>query len=320
MSGSPAGATGMRGHPARRWRGPAALCRLAATLLFALATAQAFADGDKPVVLVQFENRVDAFTRNLPDRAASEREIVQKLAAAFARRYAFADWRATAPAGRTALGTLIVRLQADATTAPSPRVFVQLFRAARVAGGQPVDLRLNPIEIYEPTNLAWDTNNRRAFETRLLGRTLATVGNDAFQDDFVTRFVSSLPIASSIIPQADERVIDVPVAWTQNLLASDAELVVQFDKASRRGEMRLGDITSRANTGAPGGFPARLRGSIRSAAFDSRPLPLDARRWNAGIPDLLSGARAFCFIAKYRERDALSPDDDLFAVPAGESP
>jgi hypothetical protein len=295
---------------------------LALSMLFTLFAAPAFAEGDKPVVLVQFANQVGAFTRNLPERAASEREIVQKIAAAFARRYAFADWRATAPAGRTTLGTLILRLQADASTAPSPRVSVLLYRAARVAGGQPVDLRLNPIEIYEPTNLVWDTNNRRAFETRLLTRTLATVGSDAFQPGFVERFVSTLPIASSVIPQPNERVIDVPVAWTQNLLAADAELVVRFDKSSRQGEMRLGNISSQLtrpeNPGAPGNaFPARLRGSLRSAAFDSQPLPLDARQWNAGLPDLLRGARAFCFIAVYRERDALSPDDDLFAVPAG---
>ena len=268
----------------------------------------------KPYVSVSFQVAVPEFQRNLPQLAQAEVVIARALAAMFADSYAFADWSAGGPRTGTQLGTLILKLEKDESTRPGPKVFVRFYGA--VPGGTLRATKIPEIEIYAPSFLNWDTNNRAAFEARLLGNAAPIVRTPAFQAEFFQHFLALLPIASTVLPRATERVIDIPVQWTQNLLAPESILTVRFGKSVQQtkleGSMTLTNITAHVEAApAAGGAaaPARLRGSVTAATFDAKPLLLDASRWNKRLPELLSGAKAYCFIAVYKGRDSLLPED-----------
>jgi len=294
--------------------------------LFAAAIAMASdaALAGKPEVLVQFEINVPAFTRNLPERAQAEQTVRTALAAEFERQYVFAHWLAQAPAqSQMQLGRLVLRMEQNPNTQPNPQVFVHWFGASANPGAGLVDLGFEPIEIYSPGNPNWDTNSRPDFETRLLRKTLEKVRTDAFHEEFFKRFLARLPIASAVVPQSAERVIEIPVRWSEVLLSSESELVVRFDKlvnqTKQEGSMTLGQIAARiggqtATPEPPPEFPARLRGSITKASFDAKPITLDPQNWNDQLPQILSGAKASCYISVYRPRDELAGDSDRLGL------
>jgi hypothetical protein len=303
---------------------------MAARLAIALSAAAALALGmqpahaAKPEVLVQFEIEVASFNDNLPELDAALLAVRTALAAELGRQFVFADWRVAAPDPAVArLGTLVLRLSADAATRPNPRIFVNWWGTGSSAGSSLRDLGFDPIEIYSPGDLNWDTNDRRAFETRVLGQTMAKMRTTAFREELLERFLKRLPLGSSIVPHATDRVIEIPVQWTELLLSPESQLVVLFDKSvdqtKREGMMTLSRIAARvgpqANPAAPPpAFAAALRGSITAASFDAVPIPLDAQQWNADLPELLSGATAACFISVYKPRDPLAADSDRFGL------
>ena len=288
-------------------------CLGAIATLFAMATTNA-AD-TKPYVAVQFEVAVPEFQRNLPQLAQAQAAVGAALAKVFADKYVFANWSASVPPPAGAqLGTLLLKLEKDDNTRPGPKVFLRFYGA--IPGGAAHVRSIPTIEIYAPSFLNWDTNDRAAFEARLIGNALPIINTAAFQDEFFQHFLALLPIASSVLLRPAERVIDIPVPWTQNLLAPESVLTVRFGKAvqqtKREGSMTLGNITAYVDPPSPSGNAAggaRLRGSITTAVFDAKPLPLDANRWNRQLPDLLSGAKTYCFITVYKGRDSLLPDD-----------
>jgi hypothetical protein len=284
----------------------------------ALAGASAFAG--KPEVLVQFEIAVPAFQRNLPQRAQAEQAVAAAVAAELERQYVFAHWMAQAPAQpQMQLGRLVLRMDQNVAMQPNPQVFVHWFGARAGPGAQLAELGFAPIEIYSPGNPNWDTNSAADFETRLLSKTLEKVRTDAFHDEFFKRFVARLPIASTVVPQATDRVIEIPLRWNEVLFSSETELVVRFDKlvdqTKQEGTMTLGQIAARVGAAtAPAEFPALLRGSITKASFDARPIALDPQNWNDQLLQILSGARAACFISVYKPRDELAGDSDRLGL------
>jgi hypothetical protein len=274
----------------------------------------------KPEVLVQFEIAVPAFQRNLPQRVQAEQTIAAAIAAELERQYVFAHWLAQAPAQpQMRLGRLVLRMDQNPAMQPNPQVFVHWFGARADPGAQLADLGFAPIEIYSPGNPNWDTNSASDFETRLLGKTLEKVRTDAFHDEFFKRFVARLPIASTIVPQAADRVIEIPLRWNEVLFSSETELVVRFDKlvdqTKQEGTMTLGQIAARVGQApAPTEFPALLRGSITKASFDARPINLDPQNWNDQLLQILNGAKTFCYISVYKPRDELAGDSDRLGL------
>lgn len=289
----------------------------------AIAVASDAALAGKPEVLVEFEIAVPAFLRNLPQRAQAEQAIASAIATELERQYVFAHWLAQAPAQpETQIGRLVLRLDQNLAMQPNPQVFVHWFGARAGPGAQLADLGFAPIEIYSPGNPNWDTNSASDFETRLLGKTLEKVQTDAFHDEFFKRFVARLPIASTIVPQAVDRVIEIPLRWNEVLFSSETELVVRFDKqvdqTKQEGSMTLGQIAARvgqsATPVASAEFPALLRGSITKASFDARPITLDPQNWNDQLVQILNGANAFCYISVYKPRDELAGDPDRLGL------
>jgi hypothetical protein len=274
----------------------------------------------KPEVLVQFEIAVPAFQRNLPQRAQAEQAVASAVAVELERQYVFAHWLAQAPAQpQMQIGRLVLRMDQNPAMQPNPQVFVHWFGARAGPGAPLVDLGFAPIEIYSPGNPNWDTNSRPDFETRLLGKALEKVRTDAFHDEFFIRFVKLLPIASTIVPHAADRVIEIPLRWNEVLFSSETELVVRFDKrvnqTKQEGTMTLGQIAARTATAAgPVEFPGLLRGSITKASFDARPITLDPRNWNDQLLQILSGAKASCYISVYKPRDELAGDSDRLGL------
>lgn len=285
-----------------------------ACLGIALVVASALAHAGKPEVLVQFEIAVPAFERNLPERAKAEQNIRKALATELARTYAFANW-STQPAAqpRAQLGRLVLRLEQNPDTRPSPQILVRWLGASGATGAAPADLSLAPIEIYSPGNPNWDTNNRGNFETRLLGKTMEKMRTDAFNAEFFKGFLRRLPIASTIVPQTADRVIEVPVPWDELALSSESELTVVFDKpvdqTRREGSLTLGQIVARIS-GAEAASPA-LRGSITKASFDAKTVVLDQQNWNDQVPAMLNGAQVRCYISVYKPRDPLASESGV---------
>lgn len=290
----------------------------------AIALASAPALAGKPQVLVQFEIEVPAFQRNLPERPQAVQNVSNALATELARQYVFADWLAQAPAqSQMQLGRLVLRMEENRAAQPNPQVFVRWLGAGSSPGATLVDLGFDPIEIYSPGNLNWDTNNRADFETRLLAKTMEKVRTDAFREEFFKRFLAKLPIASTVVPQATDRVIEIPVRWSEMLLASETVLTVRFNKqvnqVTQEGTMVLGQIVARpaapGEAASPTEFPARLRGSVTKADFDAKPIALDTQNWNAQLLQILDGAKASCFITPpYKPRDELTGDSERLGL------
>ena len=275
----------------------------------------------KPQVVVQFEIQVPAFQRNLPEQSQALQHVSSAIAAELARQYEFADWVTQAPAqSETQLGRLVVRMKEEQPrTQPSPRVSVSWFGSSSSTDETLVDLKFDPIEIYSSGNPNWDTNNRADFETRVLAKTMEKVRTDAFRDRFFNVFLANLPIASTIEPQAADRVIEIPVRWSDVLLASESVLTVKFnkqvDEGLQKGTLVLGQIVARAaaagGTAASPEFPARLRGSVTKADFNGASIPLDTQNWNEKLLQVLGGAKAYCFISPpYKPRDELLGDSE----------
>lgn len=286
-----------------------------ACLGFALAAASGAVQAGKPEVLVQFEIAVPAFERNLPERARAQQNISAALATELARSYGFANWSVQTPAHPQAqLGRLVLKMEENLQTQPNPQVSVRWFGASAESGAPPKDLELAPIEIYSPGNPNWDTNNRGNFETRLLGLTMEKMRTDAFKAEFFKQFIARLPIASTIVPQMTDRVIEVPVAWDELALSSESELKVLFAKAvdatPRQGQLTLGQIVARASDPAAAESPVLLRGSITQAMFDARTVVLD-QNWSDQVPVLLNGAQVRCYISVYKPRDPLAGDSGV---------
>jgi hypothetical protein len=201
-------------------------------------------------------------------------------------------------------------------------VFVKLWGTSATPGAELRDLGFRPIDVYSATDPNWDTHNRHAFESRVLEKTLERVRTSAFADEFFLRFIRRLPIGSSVVLDANDRVIEIPVQWNEMLLSPESQLLVRFDKATppttREGTMTLGRIVPRLveQTGGVAAlpeFPARLRGSITEASFDARPIVLN-ENWNEELPQILNGANASCYISIYKPRDELAVDADRFGL------
>ena len=276
----------------------------------------------RPEVVVEFEITVPEFTQNLPERDKAIQTLRNAFANELQRQFVFAHWLTEAPTQpQMQLGRLVVRLEQDKGMKPNPRVFVRLWGAR--PNGPLTELSLPELEIYSPGNPNWDTNNRGDFETRVLTHTMENVRNDSFREKFIKQFISKLPISSAVEPMVTDRVIEIPVRWNEVLLSSETELVVTFDKqvpqGSRTGTMTLGRIVTHVDgqanaAGASPEFPARLRGSITDASFDAVKIPLDQQNWSDQVAQVLSGAKALCFISKYMPRDELAGDADRLGL------
>jgi len=293
--------------------------RIVIGLLLALA-ASFPALATKPAVVVEFEITVTEFTDNLPELDKSIKAVGEALAIELQRQVIFAHWLTVAPADpQMQLGRLVARLEQDTSTGPGPRVFVRLWGAR--PNGPLKELGLPEMEIYSSSNLNWDTNNRRDFETRIVTRTMETIRNDSFRDKLVAQFLGKLPLSTAVEPKAVERVIEIPVRWSEMLLSSETVLLVHFNKSfpdgTREGEIRLGQIVARVDQNAAGAvsaFPARLRGSLKTASFNGGPIDLEPQNWSDEVLRVLADASVNCFILTYKPKDELEGDSDRLGL------
>ena len=289
--------------------------RIAIGLLLALA-ASFPALASKPEVVVEFEITVTEFTENLPEFDQAVQTVRKALATELQRQVIFANWLTAAPADpQMQLGRLVARLEQDTSTGPGPRVFVRFWGAR--PNGPLKELGLPEMEIYSASNLNWDTNNRRDFETRIVSRTMEKIRNDGFRDKLVAQFLGKLPLSSAVEPKSTERVIEIPVRWSEMLLSSETVLLVQIKKSvpdgNREGDFKLVRIVARVDQNAanpPSAFPARLRGSLQEVRFDGQPIDLGQQAWNDEVLRLLANASVNCFILTYKPKDELEGDSD----------
>jgi hypothetical protein len=152
---------------------------------------------------------------------------------------------------------------------------------------------------------------------------MKTINSAGFRDEFVKRFLGRLPLSTAIEPKVTERVIEIPVRWSEMLLSSESVLIVHFNKqlpqGNREGEMKIGKIVARVDNqangaGQPPEFPTRLRGSLTEAMFDGGLLSLNQQNWNDQVPQVLTGAKANCYILKYMPKDELEGDPDRLGL------
>lgn len=293
--------------------------RIAIGLLLALA-ASFPALATKPEVVVEFEITVTEFTDNLPELDKAIQAVREALAIELQRQVIFAHWLTVAPTDpQMQLGRLVARLEQDTSTGPGPRVFVRFWGAR--PNGPLKELGLPEMEIYSSSNLNWDTNNRRDFETRIVNRTMEKIRNDSFRDKLVAQFLGKLPLSTAVEPKAIERVIEIPVRWSEMLLSSETVLIVQFNKSfadgNREGEIRLGQIVARVDqnaTGPSAAFPARLRGSLKAASFNGGAIDLEPQDWSDEVLRVLADANVNCFILTYSPKDELEGDSDRLGL------
>ena len=149
------------------------------------------------------------------------------------------------------------------------------------------------------------------------------INSAGFREEFAKRFLGRLPLSTAIEPKVAERVIEIPVRWSEMLLSSESVLIVRFNKqlpqGNREGEMKIGRIVARVDSpgsdaGQPPEFPARLRGSLTEAMFDGGVLSLNQQNWNDQVPQVLTDATAQCYILKYMPKDTLEADSDLLGL------
>ena len=275
----------------------------------------------KPEVLVQFDVAVEKFSKNLPDLDQARLTVSKSLADELQRQFVFASWLvAPSTQPNTQLGRIVLKMEADDRTQPSATVYVKLWGASAAAGAELQELGFQQIDIYTASDINWATHDRRAFEARVVQKTMERVRNSAFAEEFFTKFIRRLPIARAVVLDANERVIEIPVQWNELLLAPESQLLVRFDKSApvRQGTMTLGRIVPRLAepVAAPAPFaefPARLRGSVTEASFDTHPIVLNDN-WSDQLQQILSDANASCYISVYKPRDELSGDADRFGL------
>ena len=257
-------------------------------------------DPPKPQVLVWFEIDAPKFQR-LPDRQLASGELATRIAAEFGRRYPFADWvtTVTEPANERLIGRVSAKL-VESPGHPGPLIAVRWF--AGFGGADPVEIALQPVEIYAPSNPDWDTHNRAAFVSRVSQRVLPLVASDGFHQQALTRLVQNLPIASSVEPVSQDRVVTIPRLWRDLQLGQESTLRVEFSRRSgevvQEGSLELVRPTQRATVPGIG----RLQAAIRDASFASQSLAL-TQGWNDQLPVLLGGAKVACYIREYRPKE-----------------
>lgn len=279
--------------------------RLLLLLLLLLPVPYAHALDAKPHIVVNFNIEAPTFQRNLPERGAAQDAIGRQLAALIAQRFAFADWTVTAGDAESRLGALVLKLEEDDSTVPNPRIVVRWYGAAGPAVVAGKQLPIPAVEIYAPTNPNWDTNSRRNFQTRVLGKLVDIMRADAFYDQLFSVFVSKLPIAEQVKAVANDRAIDVPVAWRELLLAPESVVVVRFrinsGTAVETGTLKLNPIAPRLVVLDPATNTTStlLRGAVDEATVGVHRLHL-VGNWNDELPNLLNGADVTCYLVKYK--------------------
>jgi len=271
----------------------------------------ALAVDSKPHVVVKFEVAVPAFARNLPNRTQTQDAIGQNLAQRIAGRYPFADWSIAPHSKDARLGSLVLRLEEDNSTAPNPRIVAVWYEQVDTPTAEPSTLSkldIEPIEIYEATNPNWDTNDEKDFATRVTGKLAAAMRSDDFYALFFQLFVQHLSIASNVLAQANDRTIEMPMHWRDMLLAPESVVMVSFRKVTsaglEKGSIRLSPVSARVQIqdAANNVTATTLRGTVERASFGPKALDL-VQHWNDQLPELLRDAVIACFIVDYKRAD-----------------
>ena len=281
----------------------AAAAALLALLLLSAPAGVRAQDPPKPHAVVSFEIQARTFRNNLPQRTAAEDELARLIAGELAQRYGFADWTTQqnapapgAPAG--SIGSLVARL-VESPAQPGPQIQVRWFGGFG-AGAPPAALAIPPIEIYAPSNPNWHSNNKSDFVSHVSQKLLATIRADGFMRGELRReWLQRLPIASSVIARAEDRVIVIPRMWKHLRLGQQSVLAVTFSRGSgaqeERGQLKLVLPSQRPRDPGLGWVQA----GVREASFGTRPLTLTSG-WHSDLPTLLGGATATCFIDDYQ--------------------
>lgn len=295
------------------------LAVLAYALALALATPSARALDAKPHIVVNFGIEAPAFKRNLPELADAEQAIATQIAAQIAERYAFADWTVAPRDATSRLGSLILRLEEDATTVPNPRIVVAWYRES-VDAADAVKLAIPETEIYAPTNPNWDTNSRRNLQTRVLDKLSQSMRADNFYDSLFTLFLRTLPIATSASAEADNHAVAMPLGWREMLLAPESVVIVRFvkhgDAQTESGSLRLNPVAPQIVPPDSADAPSTtlLLGAVSAATLGIHTLALTAN-WNDQLPALLQGADVRCYLVDYKPVEFAGTSDGLVLDP-----
>jgi hypothetical protein len=265
----------------------------------------------KPLVLVAFDIQAPKFQR-LPERDRAGADLAARLAAEFGRRYPFADWVASAdPADARLIGRLTARL---VESPGEPGALIEVLWLASFGAAAVANLELPRITIYETTNPDWDTHNRANFVSRVSTRVLPQVASDGFQQQALTRLVQRLPIAASIEPDSQERVVTIPRLWRHLQLGQESTLRVVFSRRNGEVEQEGSLVLVRPSQRARDPGVGRLQAAVQEAAFASQTLVL-TQGWNTRLPTLLGGATVACYIRDYRPKEHAGTLGALALVP-----
>jgi len=271
-----------------------------AVAVAALLTTGVALAADKPFIGLVFEIESPTFKRTLPDAGASERNLAQRLAAELAPHHPFADWRPGVSTG--GMGALIARL-VEGNESPFPKIEV-VWSLKLPSGERVLQTPLPNAVIYAPSNPNWDTSNGPRFETRVFEEMMKVVRSGGFHEIAFKEVLRKLPIATEVQPVERDRVVLVPLKWSQLRLGQGSELAVEFVRSNgtdrKKGRVALSRIDERGRD--PGrGF---VQGGVKEAVFDSQVLALDGGHWNAALQGLLTNATTVnCFITVFESAE-----------------
>lgn len=268
------------------------LAALAAVLAGAAGLAMPALSMARPAIEVRVDIKA-ASLDGLVQRDFVQREIARKIADRFRDRYRLFAW---SPEQGTKVATLVVRVsETPARSLPT----VDVDWVLEVPGQSDYVLQIAPEHVYESSNSMRALTEPDAFKSDL-DKAISAVLKGGFFDRFREEVLQRIPIARDAMPIPQDRMIAVPLLWTEAQLSFESVLRVTFERkegnVTRRGSFDIDILNER--TAAPG--KGMLQGGIQTATWDTGMLPV-VSRWNDQLPTLLQGASITCHIAKFRE-------------------
>jgi len=278
-----------------------ALCgsALASWLLALAASAQPVAPEVQLAVSLCCRDAEKSF-EHLPGRDLAEQGLALALQSALASRVPFVTWRTDGAAA-----TQLVLALIETPALPLSRVELRWLRAR---GGAEQALAIDPIALYGSSDTAREASNGQRFSVDARAK-LALALTSAFFEQLQREFVSQVPLASAVTPRPQERLVIVPLRFSEAKLGMDSQLRVEFRSAAPSKAGRL-ELVNPLRWRQP---PAAdlIQASVGGAVFDSHALPL-SEGWSDALPQLLSGAQISCYVTKFVPASPFELEADVF--------
>ena len=256
----------------------------------------------RPAIEIRVDIKAQSLT-GLPQREFVQREVARTVAERFRDRYRLFAW---SPGQGAKVATLVARVT-QSPALPLPTVDVDW--VLEIPGQGDYVLHIEPARVYDSSDMRRALTEPDIFKSDL-EKVIREVLKEAFFDRFRDEVLQRIPIARDAMPIPEDRMISVPLVWTEAQLSSEAVLRVLFERkegdATKRGSFDIGILNER--TVAPG--KGLIQGGIQGAMWDTGKLPMVAG-WNALVPSLLQGASITCHIATFKESVGGSSPQEL---------